>query len=63
MLGRKDNILEIGDVDILDGIPVLDIKPYVPPFDAYPQERYGWFEGKLDHLEAARSDNRFVKTK
>ncbi|HJJ97475.1 MAG TPA: tRNA (N6-threonylcarbamoyladenosine(37)-N6)-methyltransferase TrmO [Methanocorpusculum sp.] len=60
LLGRKGNVLEIGEVDILDGTPVLDIKPYVPPFDAYPQERYGWFEGKLDDIEAARSDDRFT---
>ena len=60
LLGRKGNVLEIGEVDILDGTPVLDIKPYVPPFDAYPQERYGWFEGKLGAIESARSDDRFT---
>ena len=63
LLGRKHNLLEIGDVDILDRTPVLDIKPYVPPFDAYPQERYNWFEGKLEDIEAARSDDRFVGNK
>lgn len=61
LLGREGNILQIGDVDILDGTPLLDIKPYVPLFDAYQNERYGWFEGKLTDIEAARSDDRFKK--
>ena len=46
--------------DALDDVEILDIKPYVPPFDAYPQERYGWFEGKLGAIESARSDDRFT---
>lgn len=61
LLGREGNTLHIGDVDILDGTPLLDIKPYVPLFDAYPDERYGWFEGKLEDIEQARSDDRFMK--
>ena len=61
LLGRSGSVLEIGDVDILDGTPVLDIKPYVPLFDAYPNERYGWFEGKLADIEDARSDERFME--
>ncbi len=32
----KDTMLIIEDVDVLDGTPLLDIKPYVPAFDAYP---------------------------
>lgn len=59
LLGRSGCTLEIGEVDILNGTPVLDIKPYVPQFDAYPHESPGWFLGKLDEIEAARSDDRF----
>ncbi|HNS23112.1 MAG TPA: tRNA (N6-threonylcarbamoyladenosine(37)-N6)-methyltransferase TrmO [Sedimentisphaerales bacterium] len=34
-------ILHVADVDILDGTPLLDIKPYVPQFDHLPAERTG----------------------
>ena len=60
LISRKGCILEIGDVDILDGTPVLDIKPYVPEFDAYPHESSGWFAGKLSGISEKRSDERFV---
>lgn len=60
LISREGNILKIGDVDILDGTPVLDIKPYVPEFDAYPDESSGWFAGKLSSMETKRSDKRFV---
>jgi tRNA-Thr(GGU) m(6)t(6)A37 methyltransferase TsaA len=60
LLSRDRNILKIADVDILDGTPVLDIKPYVPEFDSYPNESSGWFAGKLDDMSSKRSDDRFV---
>jgi len=51
--------LHIGNVDMVSGTPVLDIKPYVPAFD-YPGSavRVGWFEGKLGKLAATRADDR-----
>ena len=36
--------LHVRDVDLLDGTPVLDIKPYVPYADAFPQSRAGWID-------------------
>jgi len=36
--------LEVEGVDILDGTPLLDLKPYVPEFDAFPPSRAGWFD-------------------
>jgi len=44
LLARHDNILEIEGVDVLDGTPLLDIKPYVPDFDARENVRVGWYE-------------------
>jgi tRNA-Thr(GGU) m(6)t(6)A37 methyltransferase TsaA len=41
LLARKDNILDIEGVDMLNGTPLLDIKPYVPEFD---ETRTGWYE-------------------
>lgn len=36
--------LHLLDVDLVDGTPVLDIKPYVPYTDAHPRARSGWLE-------------------
>jgi tRNA-Thr(GGU) m(6)t(6)A37 methyltransferase TsaA len=44
LLRREGNILHVTDVDVLDGTPLLDIKPYVPAFDAHPTSRAGWLE-------------------
>jgi tRNA-Thr(GGU) m(6)t(6)A37 methyltransferase TsaA len=44
LLGRKDNMLEIKGVDVLDGTPLLDIKPYVTDFDVRLDVRQGWYE-------------------
>ena len=54
--------LFISDVDIVDGTPLLDIKPYIPHFDKHEDDEVhiGWFEDK--HHEAAdkKSDRRFI---
>ena len=44
LLSRQDNVLEIKGVDVLDGTPLLDIKPYVPEFDMRAPARSGWLE-------------------
>lgn len=49
--------LRVGDVDILDDTPLLDIKPYVPAFDAYPASKAGWFESHGQDRRVA--DERF----
>ena len=51
--------IEIEDVDMLDGTPLLDIKPYIPAFDDRPGARVGWFTGRLDRLPEVRADGRF----
>jgi len=60
LVARDGASLEIEDVDILDGTPLLDLKPYVPQFDAAENVRIGWFDGRLEHIAKARSDERFV---
>ena len=37
-------IIEVIGLDLLDGTPILDIKPYVPAFDAFPDARAGWMD-------------------
>jgi len=44
LLGLKHGLLEIQGVDVLDGTPLLDIKPYVPDFDLRTEVRAGWYE-------------------
>ncbi len=44
-------ILRVSGVDMLDGTPLLDIKPSIPQFDDHQHRRCGWFE---PHLEALR---------
>jgi tRNA-Thr(GGU) m(6)t(6)A37 methyltransferase TsaA len=42
--GIQANILNVADIDVLDGTPLLDIKPYVPDFDVRENTRTGWYE-------------------
>ena len=42
LLKRSGNILEAGGIDVLDGTPLIDIKPYIPRFDCYPEANEGW---------------------
>jgi tRNA-Thr(GGU) m(6)t(6)A37 methyltransferase TsaA len=51
--------IEILDVDMVDGTPLLDIKPYVPAFDQRDGVRVGWFTDRLGGLPDARADDRF----
>ncbi len=46
LVSVTNNILEIDGVDVLDGTPLLDIKPYVPEFDRRDGGRAGWLEAK-----------------
>ena len=44
----RDNILDIGSVDILDGTPLLDIEPYVPQFDIKEDVKNGWYQNACE---------------
>ena len=58
LLGRKRNVLRVRGLDILDGTPLLDIKPYVPQFDAHPGSAAGWFDERAEDRHVA--DDRFA---
>jgi len=45
--GHSENILHVSELDILDGTPLLDIKPVVPAFDYREDVKIGWLEGKI----------------
>ena len=55
----EGNTLSLENLDILDGTPLLDIKPYIPEFDGQPNARTGWLEENLKKIRATRSDDRF----
>jgi len=61
LLGIAEGRIDVAGVDVLDGTPLLDIKPYVPDFDAFTKSRAGWFDRVTTrHAEA---DSRFVRNR
>lgn len=60
LLAADEDTLLVENVDVLDGTPVIDIKPYVPDFDIWRVKKYGWFEGKSGNATTYRSDDRFA---
>jgi tRNA-Thr(GGU) m(6)t(6)A37 methyltransferase TsaA len=59
LLRIEQNIAHIENVDVIDGTPLLDIKPYVPEFDHCPADRVGWLEQAKGIVRGKRSDGRF----
>ncbi|HVP94355.1 MAG TPA: tRNA (N6-threonylcarbamoyladenosine(37)-N6)-methyltransferase TrmO [Methanoregulaceae archaeon] len=59
LVGITEYGLDIEDVDIIDGTPLLDIKPYVPEFDCYPRETSGWLTDK-NFVKEMKADRRFI---
>ena len=59
LVAVEGDVLEVEGIDVLDGTPLLDIKPYVPAFDAYAAARAGWF----DEVQGGRTtaDERFAR--
>jgi tRNA-Thr(GGU) m(6)t(6)A37 methyltransferase TsaA len=61
LISVNDGELVIEGVDVVDGTPLLDIKPYVPEFDCYPDEKSGWFVNCKERVRNARADERFCR--
>jgi tRNA-Thr(GGU) m(6)t(6)A37 methyltransferase TsaA len=55
LISHKGNVLDVEGLDVLDGTPILDIKPYVPQFDDKAVTSIGWLESKLKG-NAAKED-------
>jgi len=53
-VSREGNVLYINNVDILDGTPLLDIKPYTARFDNIETSRNGWQEAVDDDTASRR---------
>ena len=45
LVAVEEHALRVRGVDLLDGTPILDVKPYVPYADAFPGSRAGWIDG------------------
>jgi tRNA-Thr(GGU) m(6)t(6)A37 methyltransferase TsaA len=58
LLSIEDRMLHVAGADILDGTPLLDIKPYVPKFDAFTGVQAGWFDTSNENR--TRADRRFA---
>jgi tRNA-Thr(GGU) m(6)t(6)A37 methyltransferase TsaA len=59
LLGINKTTLHIQNIDVVDGTPLLDIKPYVPEFDDQKAEKIGWLSDKIDRIREIKSDERF----
>jgi tRNA-Thr(GGU) m(6)t(6)A37 methyltransferase TsaA len=57
----EGNMLHIQDVDIVDGTPLLDVKPYIPEFDIREVQRIGWLERNVHKLSTSKDDGRFTE--
>ena len=63
LLKREKNILHVGGVDMVDGTPLLDIKPYFPDIDAHTDVKLGWMGDKLKRTGKDKlADDRFIKS-
>ncbi len=57
----ENNTLYVQDIDIINGTPLLDIKPFVPKFDCRKTSKIGWFKGKINKLATTKDDGRFCR--
>ena len=53
------SIIDIENIDIIDGTPLLDIKPYVGEMEAINQYKIGWLSNRIKEIKSKNSDNRF----
>jgi tRNA-Thr(GGU) m(6)t(6)A37 methyltransferase TsaA len=59
LVGIERNVVRVLGIDVLDGTPALDIKPYVPRFDCFEGARAGWVDSAKTGTTVA--DGRFEK--
>jgi tRNA-Thr(GGU) m(6)t(6)A37 methyltransferase TsaA len=60
LVSVESNIVRFRGVDILDGTPLLDIKPYIKNFDFVKDPKSGWMKSSLEDVKQKSSDDRFV---
>lgn len=60
LLEVRGNRLTVRGIDVLDGTPLLDIKPYIEAFDRVEGSRSGWLASSPEEIARQRSDRRFT---
>lgn len=55
----EKGVLHVEDVDMLDGTPLIDIKPYIPQFDHQTATKTGWMDQPRQTVSKTKADNRF----
>lgn len=61
LLAVEENTVKVAGADLLDGTPILDIKPYMEQFDAVSNVRNGWLTATQESVAQKRSDERFIR--
>ncbi|MGE0084102.1 MAG: tRNA (N6-threonylcarbamoyladenosine(37)-N6)-methyltransferase TrmO [Desulfococcaceae bacterium] len=59
LIKAEGAVLTVKGIDVLDGTPLLDIKPYIENFDAVSKSSSGWMTADKQEVAAKRSDSRF----
>jgi len=59
LMSVEDGTVVFKNPDMVDGTPLLDIKPYVPDFDSVDTDQIGWLEGRIG--SRPKADSRFVE--
>jgi tRNA-Thr(GGU) m(6)t(6)A37 methyltransferase TsaA len=57
----EGNIITVENIDMIEGTPLLDIKPCLPIIDDLQDIKLGWLTGKIDKFSNTRSDDQFNK--
>ena len=60
LIDITDGELRVQDIDVVDGTPLLDIKPYVPKFDVRKVDRTGWIDKETRNIKGTVDDGRFT---
>jgi tRNA-Thr(GGU) m(6)t(6)A37 methyltransferase TsaA len=55
----QENLIHVERVDVLDGTPLIDLKPYIPVFEETEEARVGWLENARERIRSRNSDARF----
>jgi tRNA-Thr(GGU) m(6)t(6)A37 methyltransferase TsaA len=61
VLGVVGRFVHVSEIDMLDGTPILDIKPYVPNYDSFPEARCAWLDEKSVRHGVVQADARFER--
>jgi tRNA-Thr(GGU) m(6)t(6)A37 methyltransferase TsaA len=57
----RNGVLHVQELDVVDGTPLLDIKPYVPRIDVRKTMKIGWYKNNIHKLQRTGADRRFTR--